>query len=110
MTCSINDDEISFKERNLLTYGIDSLSKNWVLLCLHKVTFKENHINKWPLSYNAFTSPFNQLMSQASAAEVSGQRFKWNGQETLSQDDPEMWNLLQQEKERQVFSLKDLYT
>ena len=54
-----------------------------------------------------YKSPFNQLMSQVSAPEVSGQRFKWNGQETLSQDDPEMWNLLQQEKQRQVFSLKE---
>ena len=63
---------------------------------------KENHFNKWPLPHDASTSPFNEFMSQVSAAEVSGQRFKWNGQETLSQDDPEMWNLLQQEKQRQV--------
>ncbi|XP_013888960.1 serine hydroxymethyltransferase, mitochondrial isoform X2 [Austrofundulus limnaeus] len=30
----------------------------------------------------------------------------WTGQETLSQDDPEMWNLLQQEKDRQCRGLE----
>ena len=29
---------------------------------------------------------------------------KWTGQETLAQDDPEMWSLVQQEKQRQVSS------
>ena len=27
---------------------------------------------------------------------------KWTGQESLAQDDPEMWSLVQQEKQRQV--------
>lgn len=30
----------------------------------------------------------------------------WTGQESLSQDDPEMWNLLQQEKDRQCRGLE----
>ena len=33
---------------------------------------------------------------------VSCARSKWTGQETLEQDDPEMWSLIQQEKQRQV--------
>ncbi|MEQ2185320.1 hypothetical protein GOODEAATRI_016940, partial [Goodea atripinnis] len=30
----------------------------------------------------------------------------WTGQESLAQDDPEMWNLLQQEKDRQCRGLE----
>jgi len=52
------------------------------------------------------TRRFSKTLLQVSSAEVCGQRLKWNGQETLSQDDPEMWNLLQQEKQRQVSGLE----
>lgn len=40
------------------------------------------------------------------ASELSRRNLGWTGQESLSQDDPEMWNLLQQEKDRQCRGLE----
>ena len=36
----------------------------------------------------------------------SSQRFLWTGQEPLSQDDPEMWKLIKEEKQRQLSGLE----
>uniref|UniRef100_A0A672L6D1 glycine hydroxymethyltransferase n=1 Tax=Sinocyclocheilus grahami TaxID=75366 RepID=A0A672L6D1_SINGR len=46
------------------------------------------------------------VRSQHSAAVVSDDERSWTGQESLSQDDPEMWELLQKEKDRQCRGLE----
>uniref|UniRef100_A0A8C2JWK7 glycine hydroxymethyltransferase n=1 Tax=Cyprinus carpio TaxID=7962 RepID=A0A8C2JWK7_CYPCA len=46
------------------------------------------------------------VRSQHSAAAVSDDERSWTGQESLSQDDPEMWELLQKEKDRQSRGLE----
>ncbi|XP_026116273.1 serine hydroxymethyltransferase, mitochondrial-like [Carassius auratus] len=46
------------------------------------------------------------VRSQHSAAAVSDDERSWTGQESLSQDDPEMWDLLQKEKDRQSRGLE----
>ena len=45
-----------------------------------------------------------RALSRTSARTCT--RTKWTGQETLAQDDPEMWSLIQEEKQRQVSGLE----
>jgi len=45
-----------------------------------------------------------RALSRTSARSCT--RTKWTGQETLAQDDPEMWSLIQEEKQRQVSGLE----
>uniref|UniRef100_A0A8C1NMJ3 glycine hydroxymethyltransferase n=1 Tax=Cyprinus carpio TaxID=7962 RepID=A0A8C1NMJ3_CYPCA len=47
-----------------------------------------------------------RIRSQHSAAAVADDERSWTGQESLSQDDPEMWDLLQKEKDRQSRGLE----
>lgn len=43
--------------------------------------------------------------SHAATRAVDEER-PWTGQDSLAQDDPEMWNLLQKEKDRQCRGLE----
>lgn len=44
----------------------------------------------------------HQITVESNRRSASG----WTGQESLAQDDPEMWSLLQQEKDRQCRGLE----
>uniref|UniRef100_A0A671PD60 glycine hydroxymethyltransferase n=1 Tax=Sinocyclocheilus anshuiensis TaxID=1608454 RepID=A0A671PD60_9TELE len=46
------------------------------------------------------------VRSQHSAPAVADDERSWTGQESLAQDDPEMWDLLQKEKDRQSRGLE----
>ncbi|XP_050968578.1 serine hydroxymethyltransferase, mitochondrial isoform X3 [Labeo rohita] len=46
------------------------------------------------------------VRSQHSAAAFADDERSWTGQESLAQDDPEMWDLLQKEKDRQCRGLE----
>uniref|UniRef100_A0A8C2JS04 glycine hydroxymethyltransferase n=1 Tax=Cyprinus carpio TaxID=7962 RepID=A0A8C2JS04_CYPCA len=48
----------------------------------------------------------NSSSHSRSSAAVSDDERSWTGQESLSQDDPEMWELLQKEKDRQSRGLE----
>uniref|UniRef100_A0A672NSH2 glycine hydroxymethyltransferase n=1 Tax=Sinocyclocheilus grahami TaxID=75366 RepID=A0A672NSH2_SINGR len=47
-----------------------------------------------------------RVRSQHSAPAVADDERSWTGQESLAQDDPEMWDLLQKEKDRQSRGLE----
>ena len=49
------------------------------------------------------------MISRGFASQANNQRtatISWSGKETLERDDPEMWELLNAEKERQVRGLE----
>lgn len=46
------------------------------------------------------------LRATGCAGQSRSRGLSWTGQESLAQDDPEMWNLLQQEKDRQCRGLE----
>uniref|UniRef100_A0A8C1Z7E9 glycine hydroxymethyltransferase n=1 Tax=Cyprinus carpio TaxID=7962 RepID=A0A8C1Z7E9_CYPCA len=63
-------------------------------------------LRRWSLPMCRRVPAAARIRSQHSAAAVADDERSWTGQESLSQDDPEMWDLLQKEKDRQSRGLE----